>query len=199
MFTTQEVKNTIIFSHNDIKGLRYGQFESKVGFTIEEIEKECSLYINGHLHNQQQVTRKILNLGNLTGQNFSEDAEIYSHSIAVVDTDTLDVELITNPYALKFYKFNIETDDFSILDKCDEYSLLTIKTYSKYIDDIRKYLADKKVCCYRILTVPEISNKGTEEIKELWKVDHLQQFKDFVLSNLDNSDVLKEELSLLGE
>ena len=99
MWETQEVKKNIIISHNDIAGIRYGQFESKSGYSIDEIESSCDLFINGHLHNQHQVTDKIINIGNLTGQNFSEDAEKYSHCAVILDTDTLKVDLINNPYA----------------------------------------------------------------------------------------------------
>ena len=45
---TQEVKNTIILSHNDIAGIRYGQYISKQGFDAQEIYDSCNLFVNGH-------------------------------------------------------------------------------------------------------------------------------------------------------
>ena len=86
-------KKLIVFSHNDIKDFQMGMFLSKTGFAIKDIEDNCALYINGHLHNGGWVSpRKILNLGNLTGQNFSEDAFKYEHHIGILDTDTLEIK-----------------------------------------------------------------------------------------------------------
>jgi DNA repair exonuclease SbcCD nuclease subunit len=154
---TQEVKKTIIFSHNDIKGIRYGQYESKVGFDIKEIDDHCDLYINGHLHNQQQISKKILNLGNLTGQNFSEDAEKFSHCIGILDTESLEIELINNPYALNFYKVEVlDQNDFKKFDNCKENAVITIKTYQSLVTEIKNYLQDKNIICYRIITIPQI-------------------------------------------
>lgn len=61
------IKNPIIFSHNDIAGIQMGQFMSTVGFNIDDIENNCTIFINGHLHNGQKITNKIINVGNLTG------------------------------------------------------------------------------------------------------------------------------------
>ena len=44
MWETCEVKKTIILSHNDIKGIRYGQFESKTGFDIADIQNHCAVH-----------------------------------------------------------------------------------------------------------------------------------------------------------
>lgn len=44
-----------------------GQFISKAGFDINDIEDNCDLFINGHLHNGSKITDKIFNVGNLTG------------------------------------------------------------------------------------------------------------------------------------
>ena len=44
-------KPKIVFSHNDIAGIRYGGFLSTNGFDINEIFNNCKLFINGHLHN----------------------------------------------------------------------------------------------------------------------------------------------------
>lgn len=198
VFETQEFKRLIVVSHNDISGIRYGQYESKIGFDVNEITKYCDLYINGHLHNQQQVNSKILNLGNLTGQNFSEDALKFSHCAAILDTDTLKVDLINNPYALKFYKFDILSEkDFEQFGKCNEYSLLSIKTYQKYVDTIKEQLGNRNILCYRIITIPEMKIENKEDIKQLLKLDHLEQFKQFIMDNVEQSDVLKEELDLI--
>lgn len=194
---TQEVKKTIIFSHNDIKGIRYGQWESKVGFDIEEICDNCDLYLNGHLHNQTQINEKILNLGNLTGQNFSEDAEKYSHCVGIIDTDTLQIDLINNPYALNFYKFEIlNKEDFNNLQKCKENTVLSIKTYQSLVPELKQELSRINPICYRIITIPELK-VNNEEVKTFTKLDHIQQFKDYINNQLGYDDIINEELSKL--
>lgn len=199
-FTTQEVKNRIIFSHNDICGIRYGQWESKAGFDIHDIENHCDLFINGHLHNQTQVTKKILNLGNLTGQNFSEDAEKYNHCAAILDTDTLKVDLIVNPYALNFYKLDIlSKDDFNKLNLCKDASIMSIKTYASLVNDLRVELSNKQhIISHRIIVLPEVSNSNKQDIKQILKLDHIEQFKRYITDNVEPSVYLNEELSKLN-
>lgn len=199
MWTTQEVKHRVIISHNDISGIRYGQYESKIGFNIEEVNNCCDLYINGHLHNQQQINKKILNLGNLTGQNFSEDAEKFSHCAAIVDLENLNVELIDNPYALNFYKFDIlSRDDFSNLDKCKEGAVLSIKTYQPLLADLKIAVAENKnIVSSRFITLPELDKLDSPEQTNFMKLDHIDQFKKFIVENIDNTELLNEELDLL--
>lgn len=200
MWETQEYKSTIILSHNDISGLRYGKYMSTSGFDINDIDNNCDLFINGHLHNQQQVTDKILNLGNLTGQNFSEDAEKYSHCAAILDTDTLKINLINNPHALNFYKFDILSEsDFYKFDKCKDNSVISIRTYQSLSDKLKVYLSNlNTIINYRLITIPEVIKiDKSESINQLITTDHIKQFKDYILENIENSTILNDELSLL--
>ena len=96
----------VVFSHNDIKGVNYGAYTSTAGFSIDEIDSVCDLYLNGHLHNGEYISKKCINVGNLTGQNFSEDATVYAHRALILDTDTLEYCWADNPYAFNFYKFD---------------------------------------------------------------------------------------------
>lgn len=197
--STQEVKNRIILSHNDIKGLQYGQYVSKLGFDIEDIYDNCDLFINGHLHNQTQINKKMLNLGNLTGQNFSEDAEKYSHCVAILDTDTLKVDLINNPYALNFYKF-----DFTIrpgmeetLLKCKN-GVVTAKVYESSVSAVREFIKNKcNIIEYRLISVAEHTSIEPQSKLELTTVNHIDKFKEYLLKNIENTDVLLEEINSL--
>lgn len=202
MFTTQEVKQTIILSHNDISGIQYGGYMSKAGFSVEEINNNCSLFINGHLHNQTQINEKILNLGNLTGQNFSEDGFKYSHCVAILDTQTLNVELINNPHAFNFYK--IEANNYEDLKaqvtrlKSErDYSIATIKIPEKDLSSTKQYCSDyfKE---FKILTTREqIPINNTDKLEDLVKIDHIQKFTNCCLENIGDSDIIREELNLL--
>ena len=193
-------KKLIAFSHNDIKDFQMGMFLSKTGFSIDEIENNCDLYINGHLHNGGWVTKgqKILNLGNLTGQNFSEDAFKYAHRVCVLDTDTLECTFIENPYAMNFYKIDVDkkTDINKIISSLKNNTIISFKCIDVREKELRELLDNNSnILTYKILTYTEevISDESLENIN--LGVDHLKQFQEFVLENLGTSDVVKEELN----
>lgn len=207
-FETQEVKTNIIISHNDLKGIQYGSFESKEGFDLKEIESNCELFINGHLHNGCWVSNKILNLGNLTGQNFSEDAQKYSHQVVILDTmadrvvGNLSTTFIENPYAFNFYKFEVKNsrDIACILEIIKTNAVLSIKCQDMLVNELRNSLEGcSKVKDYRIVTIPTEVEVETDRIQELTAVDHIKQFKEYILSKLENSEGLLKELQELGQ
>ena len=191
-------KPRIILSHNDIAGIQLGPVVSRTGFDIAEIEANCDRFINGHLHNGQALTSKVMNLGNLTGKDFGEDAARYKHNIAILDTDTLTVELIENPYALNFYKIDINNEmDLSKLNavknqavvsvKCKDYLLAAVKAAIEANSDT--------ILDSRVISTREIAAEGAEaDIADL-TVDHLARFVECCLANIDNNKILEEELA----
>ena len=197
----EKANNYIVLSHNDIAGIRYGQYVSKDGFDVKDIYDNCRLFINGHLHNQTQINDKTLNLGNLTGQNFSEDAEKYSHCAAILDTDDFSIELINNPYAFNFYKFEMHSskDIKKSLDKCINNSIISIKVAESLIDEVKITLHDyRNILEYRIVSIPEVRAESTQTINELVKIDHIEQFKNYIIEQLGHSNVIDDELAKLG-
>lgn len=191
-------KKLIVFSHNDIKDFQMGPFLSKTGFKIDEIIENCDLYINGHLHNGGWVVKdKILNLGVLCGQNFNEDAFKYEHNIAILDTNTLSLEFIENPYALNFYKIEINSeDDIKQLYKLKPNAVLSIKCLDKLEDlakGVLKTLND--IVEYRFILYSEVLSDTFDNVQVINSVDHLEQFKKFILETYGNSDVIIEELN----
>ena len=191
----------IVFSHNDLK-IQYGAYKSANGFEVEDIAKSCDLFINGHLHNGAEVQKGIINLGNLTGQNFSEDATIYPHCAMILDTDTLEYTLYENPYAFKFYKANItmieEFEAFkSLLGDNSVVSLHTIDSLSSAITESLENMRDcGKIVAYRLTIHSDKLCDDEKQTNEL-HLDHLNQFVTYVSEKYDNSDILKEELSLI--
>ena len=187
-------KRNIIFSHNDIAGIQMGKFKSQKGFSIEEIQENCDLFLNGHIHNGEKVADKIINVGNLTGQNFSEDAMKYDHGIIILDTETLQCEFYENPHAFNFYKF----------DLCNlDYDLNTLKTNSvvtaKVAPDEQEFYRDQfennpNIIAYRIILAPSELNNAVSNNKEIISVNHLEKFSEYVLQNLGNDNVVKYEL-----
>ena len=188
-----DLKKKIILSHNDIKGIQYGQWISKDGFDIEDINNNCDLFINGHLHNGEWINNKILNLGNLTGANFSEDGFKYKHQIAILDTATLKVEFIENPYAFNFYKLEIRNkDDLKFLNKLKN-AVVSIKCSNDLLPLVKESL--NNVIESRVTIINETVKTETKE--ELVQVDHLKQFADYFLTNVDGSEIAKSELAII--
>ena len=186
----------IIFSHNDLKDVQYGPFLSTEGFTPSEIEKNCDLFINGHIHNCAYVTNKIVNSGNLTGQNFTEDATKYGHYVELIDTNTLVVQFIPNPYALNFAKIDATGDKFvGVLPVKFNNAVLTIKVDSPEAARAARECCDfdPNVVTYRLI-VESKSTAVVEDAPSLEAVDHLKQFEQYVLSYIGDTNVIREEL-----
>lgn len=192
-------RKRIVFSHNDVKGIRYGAFESKEGFDVDDIQNNCNIFINGHLHNGQFFCKNGLNIGNLTGQNFGEDAFEYSHGIFILDTQTSSLDYIENPFALNFYKFNIVTvNDIHKLFAIKENSVLSIKCAEVLKPDLEKALEQisQKIVEKRVILIRDVADVPQDTATELsGGIDHLTRFIEFCRNRLDNSEILEEELS----
>ena len=191
------IDNAIVFSHNDLKGVQLGNFISQVGFDLNEIEENCSLFINGHLHNGYNVSSKIINLGNLTGQNFSEDATKYQHRVMILDTDTLKYDYFINPFAFNFFKFDLTTDlsydTMKTILSNSANAVFTVKTFVSSKLDFKNF---QNVIASRVIIQPEINhNNSNDKAYESLSINHLEKFKEYVLSEFGNSDIVLEELS----
>lgn len=207
-----EVQKRVIFSHNDIKDFQMGQFISKNGFSIDEIQDNCDLFLNGHLHNGGKVADKIINVGNLSGQNFSEDAFKYEHSVIVLDTYTMKCAVYENPYALNFYKLDFtKNDDIDYINeismKMKRNSIATIKCNEKDLEFMRQRFDPKhrdlnslipyncNMADARIVAQFDISSQIVNKIEESIHIDHLKEFSDYMINLLGDSEVLQHELS----
>ncbi len=199
---------TIIFSHNDIKGFAMGNFISQEGFDIVDIDKNCDLYLNGHLHNGSKVTDKIINVGNLTGQNFSEDAFKYDHSVVLLDTDDLSCAVYLNIYALNFYKLDFTVNnDIDYINKVSSEMksncVATIKCYEDDLDYLRKRFDPSckddliPYNCNMIETRFIVQSKNIKTVKdkeEIVSINHLDQFKQYMIELYGKNDILMNEL-----
>ena len=209
LYTNTEAKR-IIFSHNDIKGIQMGKFISQEGFEIDEINDNCNLFINGHLHNGGWISEKICNLGNLTGQNFSENAFLYPHKIMIIDTDTLDYYYYDNPNAMHFYKLdlsNFQDNDKdcrqinAMIDNLAENSIITCKVpldLKTMVEDLI-YSQSKIISSRIILDIPKDSN--IPSVDDSFKsVDHLDQFCKYIKTEVGSTQLIEDELlKVVGE
>lgn len=193
-------KKQIYLSHNDISGIQYGCFLTKDGFSIDEIEENCDLFLNGHIHNGQWLNKKktILNLGNLTGKDANEDAFKYYHNVAILDTDTLEVELVENPYAFNFYKLEVnKPEDINLLDKTKDNAAIIVKCNDKYLEELGVHIATMfNVVASRVITTHEMVDLATGSVEEISiaGVDHLDQFRKFCLEHIGDTEIVRAEL-----
>lgn len=188
---------TVIFSHNDLQ-IRYGAYLSTSGYTVEDIEKNCDLFINGHIHNFSTVGKKIVNLGILTGQNFGEDALVYPHRIAFLDTDTMELTYKENPYAFNFYKISTLGKVGRLLPELKDNALVSITCSEDQESAVRKEVEEsKKILASRVIVQRTIAPAAITTEKDLHVEDHREQFSTYVSTVRALNDDEKAELALL--
>ena len=185
----------VIFSHNDLAGVDFGHFLSREGYRVDDIESHCALFLNGHLHNTTWVTKKILNVGNLCGQNFSEDGFVYKHGCWVLDTNTLAIEFVENPFALNFYKLEYPKDkNFIVSNTSNTNKVITIRVERKDVQTVKDLIDNNRSIVASRVVVYDKDVSKYEEVK-LEKIDHLKTFVEFVKEKLGNSELVNDELA----
>lgn len=179
-----------VFSHNDIKGIQMGRILSPQGFEVSDIQNSCDWFFNGHIHNGSQVANRVINVGNLTGQNFSEDAFKYTHDLLIFDTNTNSCEAYENPYAFNFYKVSYPYD----FTKLKNNAVITVSVKSDDVQECKKALQESKnVTEYRLVINTNIPTVQKTDVKSL-SLDHIDEFKKYVLEHIGSDEVVQSEL-----
>lgn len=197
-FTPCSDKLRILFTHNDILGLQLGPVVSRSGFSIEELESVSHLCLNGHLHNGQAISSQIINLGNLTGKDFSEDANKYTHKVILIDTDTMNVEFFENPHAFNFYKLEFNTiDDLNLLNNLKPNAVVSVKCKDVLTKNVREALeASENIIESRVIITKDPSETTVEELDATnLYIDQCAKFAECCRAKLDNNDILEMELA----
>ena len=190
-------KHKILISHNDISGINYGPAISSIGFTKEELTNNFDLVLNGHIHNQGKITDKLLNVGSFSAHNFTNDSFNYHYGIWILDTDSLELEFIENPYAFNFYKIEINSKaDLAILNKLSNNAVVSIKCRDILVTETKELIASlSNIIKYRIIVTRDIvSSESAEDITDL-TVDQYTKFTECCREKLENNAILEEELS----
>lgn len=201
----------ILFSHNDLKGVQMGKFISTGGLDVNKLSEDFDLVLNGHLHNSEWVKNNVLNVGNVIGQNFSEDAFKYSHNCWILDLNTLSITPVENPYSFNFYSVDL-TDpkhDIDWVNKFDMEMKPNTVLNLKVKEDVAHYYrvrfdptvpAEKsipkcnKTVAARVQVVREMQDVGKKNSFDGLRVNHLEEFQRFVLENIGDSDFIRKEL-----
>ncbi len=194
-----KAKKNVIFAHLDIAGLQYGKYTSQSGMNIEDIKANCTLFLDGHLHNGQTIENKIVLIGNLTGQNFNEDALKYEHLVYILtvnDDGTIILDAVENSKAINFYKLTINNKkDLAILNKLKQNSVVSIICADSLKESILKKLNQlPNILEYRLNSVYVSDNDNLEDSILSVKVDHIQQFIDLAFAKFEHSPALTDEL-----
>lgn len=191
----------IVFSHNDLKDVNYGNFISPEGFELSDIDANCDMFLNGHIHHHSYITSKIINVGNITGQNFTEDTT-YKHGIIILDTDDLSASFIENPYSINFVKLDCtrikDSAKFeSVINNLSGPHVLTIKVDEDFASTAREQLTSlirPNILEYRIIVErkKEVLHNNDNQMVD---IDHLKQFREYVLTNIGSSQLIQDELA----
>lgn len=197
-YVQKSSKINIVFAHSDIAGIQMGRFKSDVGFSVEEISDSCDLFINGHLHNGTEISSKIINVGNITGQNFSEDAFNYEHHAIVLDTQQKSLQYYENPYAFNFYKLdfrNITLEEIhNCLSKLKPNAVVSINIMQDKLEKVKQLVKENNNISESRITINLLSENTINSSVELVQVDHIQKFNEFVLQTLGNNYIVQDEL-----
>lgn len=168
--------NDIAFSHIDIFGADTGGWTMKSGIDPIKLSKKYKLVINGHIHKHSWVYKnKIMNLGSISGQNFSSSGKSY---IGILDTETLKIQLIENPYALNFVKKTAKSmkDIIKLLSDFDDGKQYNVqlKVPLDLVDDARNLIKEQKnITASRILTTVDNKTLDNLNYEDIERVDDI--------------------------
>ncbi|WJZ23555.1 putative exonuclease [Listeria phage LIS04] len=108
--TIRELEGKVLFSHITVLGSYLTSvFKASSGLDTDYLDDCFDLVINGHIHSSQWVSKKVLNLGVMAGVSFNDSYKLHYPSIAILDTDTLELKIISNPHAIRFIKIEVDT------------------------------------------------------------------------------------------
>lgn len=194
----------ILFTHNDLKGIQLGKYIAQTGLNVDLLNENFNLTLNGHLHNSSWVRERVLNVGNVIGQNFSEDAFNYTHNCWILNLDTLEVIPIENPHSFNFYSLDFCNKSvgyiYKIFDELKPNCVLNIKVDEHSLDFVKKKFDPEnnkdKIIAVKYQVVYDKTNfEEDKDYFEDFKINHLEEFKKFVFANIGESELISAELS----
>lgn len=149
--------NQILFSHVDYLGMKAGAITLDSGISIEDVSDRFKLILNGHIHTASSKGDygNIVNIGAFTGLSFNDTYTKYYPGVIIVDTESLEIKRVANPYAILFFTFEVKSIS-ELLSKLnsiqvDNPKCVRVKAPYEIRDDIRELL-ESSVEKYNILT-----------------------------------------------
>lgn len=193
--TLSYLKNDILFSHLDIQESRLNQFKVlDEGTDPKALSNLFKLVINGHIHSYQKLRSNVYNIGATTSLSFSDGSD-YCPGIAIVDTDSFDIIRISNPYAIRFIKFDFKGLDedeclFHLNNKLSKITnkvVLRIDCKGELKETLVQYVGNfKNVLTCRVVGYGNQVTKSNSEIIQSVTSDNVITSLDHFLSSCND-------------
>ncbi len=193
----------IVFSHIDIKNSYLGgEYLLQEGVSASHLSKKFGLVINGHIHVGSWVKKNVVNVGSISGLNFASMGSKWKPSVGVLDVETMDFKVVSNPYALQFEKLTIsalgELKKFIGSLKNPECHVLQVRCPYLLKDDVRSLLNQFNVKYSKIVAKIEKGDSlGDGELFE--KVNSIEDgftmLGDYISKKNKNKDFSSSEIS----
>lgn len=202
-FVDDHSKKNVVFAHQDLAGVQYGRFLSQTGFSIDDIMENCTLFFDGHLHNEQIINNKIVLVGILSGQNFNEDSFKYEHLVYILtvhDDNSITIESFVNPEAFNFYRIKIlDKSDLKVFDSLKKKAVLSVTCEESLIPVVSKLIkSNKNILESRLTVFYNYTYDSEGNIQTILVDDYTKQFIMLAQEKLAPSSILDSELALLG-
>lgn len=199
------LSNDILFSHIDLKGsLVTPQYALESGVEPVSIGSYFKLVLNGHLHSPQSLNKAVHNIGACTSLSFSDNSEYVPH-ICILDTDTLEMNYIKNPYAICFRKLEPGIDSLKKhLSDPSRSNLEVVRITvpaSQRSEAERLISADDKILTSRITSEVESVGNVESPVPEHLEIENdvSSKFIEFLQTSSDLTYPLENYLAVVNE
>ena len=113
-----------------------------------------------------------------------------------MDTETLSLTYVENPYAFNFYKIQIETElDITQLYKLKQNAVVSIKCDSTLVDKTKQVISELSNIIESRIIITRKYGEAIEMPDIDLSVDHLARFIECCRSTIEASALLEEELA----
>lgn len=181
----ESIKNKILISHIDMYGSILGS-NYTLDFGVQpDLFSGFTKVFNGHIHNQQVLSKNVMNIGSCVSHSFSDDPE-YIPGFIIYDSETDEVESFKNPHSILFR--SIDTREESLITFVNDcltdnyrYVLRVITEDKSRVNEILQKHKDKFIS-YRVIT-NSINNNATKDTLEQIDINYdnlTLQFEEFL-------------------
>ena len=201
----------VLFMHGDINGSMLSggkRITDHIG--TDFLTDHFDLIINGHIHCHERIynqnDKRIYNIGSLTSHSFA-DSNNHIPACYILNTETEEIEQISNPHAIVFKSYEIINDNdlnimFNDITKSTNKIIVKIKCpielkekIENIIKDMSQIIKSKFVFTYN----KEISNNfQTDEIEINIKNDIKDEFVTFLSGRQDLKGNVDDYVSVIN-
>ena len=192
----EELEDTdYLLSHIDIRGSDTGGWSLREGINPRILADKFGLTINGHIHNGSWVIPdKVMNIGAISGQNFSSKQISWGPSVMILDTEDKSYNLYENPYALNFINKNISSLDqlVEVVNQVKKGTYaLQVRVPANLVEDARKVIeSNNKIVAMRVMTKADTSGLGKMSYEDINRVNSIEGGFEQLVKFIENQDSL---------